>query len=107
LPVRIAVAGDRLDKGTVLVAGTNDHLYLKPDLTLGYTKERSIIPIVPQLTYFSRVFLNIGRAKGTAVLLTGMGRDGAEGLSLLKLKVGTRLLKIRTVVWYMECLKQR
>ena len=86
LPVRIAVAGDRLEKGTILVAGTNDHLYLKLDLTLGYTKEPINYPYRPSVDVFFKSLANHWKCKGTAILLTGMGRDGAEGLSLLKLQ---------------------
>jgi two-component system response regulator WspF len=86
LPIRIAVAGDRLVQGTVLVAGTNDHLYLKPDLTLGYTKEPINYPYRPSVDVFFKSIAQHWTRKGTAVLLTGMGRDGAEGLSVLKLQ---------------------
>ena len=86
LPVRIAVAGDRLEKGTILVAGTNDHLYLKPDLTLGYTKEPIDYPYRPSVDVFFKSLAQHWTRKGTAILLTGMGRDGAEGLSVLKLQ---------------------
>ena len=86
LPIRIAVAGDRLEKGTILVAGTNDHLYLKPDLTLGYTKEPINYPYRPSVDVFFKSIAQHWTRKGTAILLTGMGRDGAEGLSALKLQ---------------------
>lgn len=86
LPIRIAVAGDRLVQGTVLVAGTNDHLYLKPDLTLGYTKEPINYPYRPSVDVFFKSVAQHWTRKGTAILLTGMGRDGAEGLSVLKLQ---------------------
>lgn len=86
LPIRIAVAGDRLEKGTILVAGTNDHLYLKPDLTLAYTKDPIDYPYRPSVDVFFKSLAQHWTRKGTAVLLTGMGRDGAEGLSALKLR---------------------
>lgn len=86
LPIRIAVAGDRLVQGTVLVAGTNDHLYLKPDLTLGYTKEPIDYPYRPSVDVFFKSLSQQWTRQGTAVLLTGMGRDGAEGLRVLKLQ---------------------
>lgn len=86
LPIRIAVAGDRLEKGTILVAGTNDHLYLKPDLTLGYTKEPIDYPYRPSVDVFFKSLSQQWTRQGTAVLLTGMGRDGAEGLRVLKLQ---------------------
>ena len=86
LAVRLAIPGDRLRKGTVLVAGTNDHLCLKPDLTLAYTKNPLDYPYRPSVNVFFKSLAQHWKKKGTAILLTGMGKDGAEGLSSLKLQ---------------------
>lgn len=83
LTVKKASYGDRPEIGTVLVACTNDHLYLQSNQTLNYIKEPLDYPYRPSIDVF---FKSVGRnwsAKGVAILLTGMGRDGAEGLSLL------------------------
>lgn len=84
LPVRVAKVGEYLEPGTVLVAGTNDHLYVKPDLTLGYTKEPLDYPYRPSIDVFFKSLAEHWTRRGTAVLLTGMGRDGAEGLRALR-----------------------
>lgn len=84
LPVRVAKAGERLEAGTVLVAGTNDHLHIKPDLTLGYTKDPIDYPYRPSVDVFFKSLADHTPRRGTAVLLTGMGRDGAEGLAILR-----------------------
>jgi two-component system, chemotaxis family, response regulator WspF len=84
LPIKLAVAGDRLTAGTILLAGTNDHLYVKSDLTLDYTKEPIDYPYRPSVDVFFKSLAHNWTRKGTAILLTGMGRDGAEGLSTLK-----------------------
>lgn len=86
LPVRLAVTGDRLQKGTILVAGTNDHLTLKPDLTLAYTKHPIDYPYRPSVDVFFNSLAKNWHNKGTAILLTGMGKDGAKGLYALKLQ---------------------
>lgn len=86
LPVRLALPGDRLQKGTVLVAGTNDHLYLKSDLTLAYTKHPLDYPYRPSVDVFFHSLAQHWQKKATAILLTGMGKDGAEGLNALKLQ---------------------
>ncbi|MBD2292017.1 chemotaxis response regulator protein-glutamate methylesterase [Anabaena sphaerica FACHB-251] len=86
LPVRLAVPGDRLQKGIVLVAGTNDHLYLKPDLTLAYTKNPLDYPYRPSVDVFFKSLGQHWKNKGTGILLTGMGKDGAEGLNALKIQ---------------------
>lgn len=84
LPVRVAKAGESLEVGTVLVASTNDHLYVKPDLTLGYTKDPIDYPYRPSIDVFFKSLANHWTRRGTAVLLTGMGRDGAAGLRALR-----------------------
>lgn len=84
LPVRMAMTGDRLEKATILVAGTNDHLYLKPDLTLAYTAEPINYVYRPSVDVFFQSLAQHWKSRGTAILLTGMGRDGAEGLSTLR-----------------------
>ncbi len=86
LPVRLAVPGDRLQKGTVLIAGTNDHLCLKPDLTLAYTKNPIDYPYRPSVDVFFHSLAQHWHKKATAILLTGMGKDGAAGLNALKLQ---------------------
>ena len=80
LPVRLAKEGDRIEQGVVLVAGTNDHLYIKPDGTLGYKVEPAATPYRPSVdVFFDSVAAN-WKGHCVATLLTGMGRDGAEGL---------------------------
>ncbi len=86
LTVRLAATGDRLEKGIVLVAGTNDHLSLRSDLTLHYIKEPADYPYRPSVDVFFKSLAQSWHQKATAVLLTGMGQDGAEGLSVLRAK---------------------
>ncbi len=84
LTVKKASVGDRLEKGTVLVACTNDHLYMQPNQTLNYTKNPIDYPYRPSIDVFFKSIAQYYSCKGTAVLLTGMGRDGAEGLLVLR-----------------------
>lgn len=86
LPVAIANPGDRLEVGKVIVAGTNDHLILKSNLSLAYTKEPIDYPYRPSVDVFFESLAEQWYRKGIAVLLTGMGRDGGEGLSVLRAK---------------------
>lgn len=86
LSVMVASEGNRLEVGKVLLAGTNDHLFLKSNLTLSYTKEPHDYPYRPSVDVFFQSLAQNWNRKGIAVLLTGMGRDGAEGLSALHSK---------------------
>ncbi len=84
LTVKKASYGDRPEVGTVLVAATNDHLYLQPNATLSYTKEPLDYPYRPSIDVFFKSAAQNWTSKGVAILLTGMGRDGAEGLGMLR-----------------------
>ncbi|MEP0890500.1 chemotaxis response regulator protein-glutamate methylesterase [Leptolyngbya sp. PL-A3] len=84
LTVRKAVTGDRPTSGTALVACSNDHLCLQRNRTLAYVKEPSDYPYRPSVDVFFKSLARHWRLQGTAMLLTGMGRDGAEGLSQLR-----------------------
>jgi two-component system response regulator WspF len=84
LPVRLAIEGDLPSPGIVLLAGTSDHLALKPGGHLGYTSEPSQHAHKPSIdVFFNSVNRNYsGEVYG--VLLTGMGRDGAAALKALR-----------------------
>ncbi len=84
LSVVLASQGDRLQKSKVLLAGTNDHLVLRPNLTLTYTKEPQDYPYRPSIDVFCESVAQSWSRRGIAVLLTGMGRDGAIGLKKLR-----------------------
>ena len=84
LTVKKASVGAHPEKGIVLVACTNDHLYLQSNHTLNYTKDPIDYPYRPSIDVFFKSVAQYWTPKGTAVLLTGMGRDGAEGLNLLR-----------------------
>jgi two-component system, chemotaxis family, response regulator WspF len=84
LPIRIARSGDTLASGLVLVAGQNDHLALQADGKLQYIREPVETPFRPNIDVLFESFANHHRSVGHAVLLTGMGRDGAAGLLELR-----------------------
>ena len=84
LRVRLAVSGDFPAPGTVYVAGSNDHLVLTPRLTFSYNPEPRTLPYRPSVDILFKSVAQYWPAKGKAILLTGMGRDGAEGLAILR-----------------------
>lgn len=86
LQVELANPGSRFEVGKVLVAGTNDHLILQSNGKLAYTADPRDYPYRPSVDVFFKSIAQYWQRKGIAVLLTGMGRDGAEGLSLLRAK---------------------
>ncbi len=85
LPVRIATAGSYPEMGKVLLAGTNDHLVLGKDMVFHYTAAPEDYVYRPSVDILFDSLLKNWSKKGVAVLLTGMGRDGAKGLLALRL----------------------
>ncbi len=83
IKIRLAEEGGSPLKGTALLAGKNDHLILKPNLNLSYTKEPLSTPFRPSVDVLFKSVAAHWPSMGIAVLLTGMGRDGAEGMKML------------------------
>jgi two-component system response regulator WspF len=84
LRVRLAAAGEAPAAGEVRVAGTDDHLVLRPDRRLDFTAEPADYPYRPSVdVLFASVAAHWPRP-GVAALLTGMGADGARGLGRLR-----------------------
>lgn len=84
MPVRLAVAGEQPQVGTVLLAGTNHHLRLLRDGTLSYTVEPSDHIYRPSIDVFFESVAQYWQGEAIGVLLTGMGRDGANGLKRMR-----------------------
>jgi len=92
LPVRIAGAGQPLTAGTVWIAGTNDHLIYEEREGangaktgfLNYTTEPRETAYRPSVDVLFASLAKPHRGQRIGVLLTGMGRDGAEGLLALR-----------------------
>jgi two-component system response regulator WspF len=83
LEVRLAEPGERPTPRTILLAATNDHLVVRPDLTLGYTRDPVDYPFRPSVDVFFDSLLRCWPERSVAMLLTGMGRDGAAGMARL------------------------
>jgi two-component system response regulator WspF len=101
--VELIEEGRRPAAGSVLLSVTNDHLLLGADRALHYSGEPSSVCYRPSVDVF---FSSVARSwprPGVAVLLTGMGRDGAEGLLTLR-RAGWRTIaqdQASSVVWGM------
>jgi len=67
-----------------LVVGSDDHLVFKNTLKLGYIADPKENPYRPSVDVFFESAARLFRGVMTGVLLTGMGRDGARGLKILR-----------------------
>ncbi|NCA10979.1 chemotaxis-specific protein-glutamate methyltransferase CheB [bacterium] len=88
-PVRVAEHGQRPCAGDVLLAGTDDHLVLTKSRVLEYREEPREVFFRPSVDVFFESVADHWPQTGIALLLTGMGKDGAQGL-----------LKLRTRGWH-------
>ena len=84
LTVKVAQEGDRPQRGTVLMAGTNQHLLFRNRDSLGYVPESPEVVYHPSIDVFFNSVVRQWRGQAVGVLLTGMGRDGAAGLKAIR-----------------------
>jgi two-component system, chemotaxis family, response regulator WspF len=84
VPVRLAHEGDSVSSGSILVAGRGDHLVFKNSFELGYTADPVENPYRPSVDVFFESASRFFEGPMAGVLLTGMGRDGAQGLKKLR-----------------------
>jgi two-component system, chemotaxis family, response regulator WspF len=83
LEVCLARDGDRPQPGRVLLAGRESHLILTSSTRLGYTEQPTESSYRPSIDVLFGSLDRFWRGDVVAVLLTGMGRDGVEGLRTL------------------------
>jgi two-component system response regulator WspF len=102
-PVRVAEQGQRPAAGDVLLAGTNDHMVLSKSRTLEYREEPKDVFFRPSVDVFFESVAENWQQAGTALLLTGMGRDGARGLLALRTRGWHTIAQneATSVVWSM------
>ena len=83
-PVKLAEAGERILVGNVYIAGSDRNLIMSAPDRLDYTDEPKGSFYKPCINaLFASAASQCGK-NSAAVLLTGMGSDGAEGLLALK-----------------------
>lgn len=86
LPVKLAKEGDVPTPGTVLLAATNNHLVLSSQGQLNYRHEPADTTYRPSVDIFFQSVAENWCYSVTAILLSGMGKDGAKGLRELRTK---------------------
>ncbi|MBN4005401.1 chemotaxis response regulator protein-glutamate methylesterase [Nostoc sp. LPT] len=84
LAVEIASTGSTPQVGKILLAGTNHHLVMGSNLSFSYNEQPLNCPYRPSIDVLFKSVAVHWTGQGIGVLLTGMGRDGAQGLKLLQ-----------------------
>ncbi len=80
IPICQAQAGEHLNSHTIYIASSNDHLIINSYLRFSYTSKPENIPYRPSIDVLFDSVAAHWNSPCLAILLTGMGKDGAEGL---------------------------
>lgn len=91
LRVMEAEAGQRLEPGTVAIAPAGSHLRLDAGLAVTLSEDAAGARHVPSVDVLFRSAARARPGEVLGVLLTGMGDDGAEGLSQIRAHGGTTI----------------
>lgn len=76
--------GDPVTPGKIFMAKTNDHLLLDERQRLSYSADPINYAYRPSIDVFFHGVARHWKRKAIGVLLTGMGRDGAQGLLAMR-----------------------
>ena len=93
LEVREATEGDVLTAGVVFTAPPNRHLLVNPDATLSLSQSELVHFVRPSADLLFESVAARFRDRAIAVVLTGMGVDGAMGLRAVRKMGGTIIVQ--------------
>jgi len=101
--VREAADGDRAEPGLALVAPGDHHLEVWPDGSLHVTSGPEVNGVRPSADVTMRSAAQAYGRRAIGVLMTGMGRDGAEGMRAIRHAGGATLAQdeASSVIWGM------
>ena len=108
MPVVVAVDGERLQPGQVYLAPANQNMIVRPGYRVGLTDPPPGQYHVPGVDVTFRSVAQVSGQYSVAALLTGMGRDGAAGLKVLR-DIGAFTIgqdESTSVVWGMPAAAQ-
>jgi two-component system chemotaxis response regulator CheB len=88
LSVKEAVEGERLEPGHVRIAPAGLHLHLSASLATGLSTEPRVARHTPSVDVLFGSAARARPGRVLAILLTGMGEDGAQGMSLIHAQGG-------------------
>ena len=103
MKVKVAERGDTALPGCIYFAPEDAHLAVGPDMTLRMLKDPPVDGHRPSATVLFESMAQQCPAQSVGVVLTGMGRDGAQGLLKLRERGGRTLAQDQTtsLIWGM------
>ena len=84
MKVRIAKDGDKLERGHIYVASSEIHLELVNNRTIRLCEGEKVNFVCPSVDVTMRSVKKTPGALLIGIILTGMGKDGAEGIRHIK-----------------------
>jgi two-component system chemotaxis response regulator CheB len=101
--VREAADGDRPEAGLALIAPGDRHLEVLPDGTLRTNEDPDVNGVRPSADVTMRAAASVFGRRVVGVVMTGMGKDGAEGMRAIKSVGGATLVQdeASSVIWGM------
>ena len=107
LPVHVAMHGELILPGHVYVAPDECQMKVERGGKIALSRDAPENGLRPSVSCLFRSVAEVYGGEAVAGLLTGMGRDGAEELKLLREKGATTFAQTRTVPWCMACRARR
>lgn len=84
LPVLIAEEGMKIDQGNCYIAPDGHHLKVTRSGHFALSDEPPVFNLRPSVSYLFRSVAEVFGPSSIGILLTGMGRDGADELKIMK-----------------------
>jgi two-component system chemotaxis response regulator CheB len=100
LVVKQAQGGDALAPGVVLIAPPDQHLLLNPNGTLSLAHSEPVHYVRPSGDLLFESVAIACRQRAIAVVLTGTGSDGSDGIRAIKREGGTVIVQERATAEY-------
>lgn len=96
LDVKVAKAGDIVKNGTVLIAPDDCHLEVIEDGSVSLREDKvSVCAHVPSIDVMMKSVAKVYGPTSLAVIMTGMGRDGVDGVCAIKKAGGVSIAQDR------------
>ena len=89
LPVKLAESDEKMMAGTVYLAPENQHLGVTSRGTIFLSNDPPLAGFRPSATHLFHSVAEAYRKRALAIILTGMGRDGVDGLRDVRKNGGT------------------
>jgi two-component system chemotaxis response regulator CheB len=86
LNIKIAVNEETIKPGNIYFCPPTHHMGISRNLEIQLVKDIPSISVKPSVSYLFRTISKNIQEKSVGIILTGMGRDGAEELALMKEK---------------------